>query len=205
MTFNIDVMKQELAELDEKQFYIKYIVKTMNWYFSTYLELDDATMLETLDHFKEIISEKLSVSFHSAHIVGSAKVGYSLSPRKPFRPFHEEEPGDPSSDIDVAIISDYLFNMFWQRLRACYKTQFIAKYQQVTSTIFQGYINEKDITSIKGIGQEWIDVFSPITRTLQDELNIIHPITYRVYRSWEDLEQYQISGLKKLKKHLEVQ
>jgi len=202
MAFDIVMLKQELTTLDEKQFYIKYIVKTMNWYFSTYMEFDDAAMLDTLDHFKEIVSEKLSVSFHSAHIVGSAKVGYSLSPRKPFRPFHEEEDGKPSSDIDVAIISDNLFSMFWEKLRTCYKAQYIANYNQVTSTIFQGYINEKDITAIKGVGQVWVDMFSPITKTLQDEISIIHPITYRVYRSWEDLEQYQISGLNKLKKHL---
>lgn len=202
MAYDIQVMRRELAELDEKQFYIKYIVKTMNWYFSTYMDFNEAAMLETVDRFKEIVSEKLSVSFHSAHIVGSAKVGYSLSPRKPFKPFHEEEQGTPSSDIDVAIISDYLFNAFWQKLRACYKTQYIAKYTQVTSTIFQGYINENDIIAIRGIGQEWINMFSPITKALQDELGIIHPITYRIYRSWEDLEQYQISGLNKLKKRL---
>jgi hypothetical protein len=202
MTFDVETMKRELTELDERQFYIKYIVKTMNWYFSTYMNFDNAAMLEALDHLKEIVSDKLSVSFHSAHIVGSAKVGYSLSPRKPFKPFHEEEPGGDSSDIDIAIISNQLFNKFWHRLRQSYKTQYIAKYKQITSTIFQGYINEKDINTIDGIRNEWAELFAPITKCLQDELNIIHPITYRIYRSWEDLEQYQISGLVKLKERM---
>lgn len=205
MLFDINLMKKELIELEEKQFYIKYIVKTTNWYFSTYMNFDNEAMLETLDHFKEIVSEKLAISFHSAHIVGSAKIGYSLSPHKPFMPFHEEVLGAPSSDLDVAVVSDHLFNLIWQKLRACYKTQYILNYNKVTSTIFQGYINEKDISNISGIGQDLIDMFSPVTKTLQDELNIIHPITYRIYRSWEDLEQYQISGLSKLKKYMEEQ
>ncbi|MFA5385125.1 MAG: hypothetical protein WC364_10755 [Eubacteriales bacterium] len=202
MVFDIDIMKKELFELDERQFYIKYIVKTMNWYFSTYMKFNDTAMLDALDHFKEIVSDNLLVSFHSAHIVGSAKIGYSLSPRKPFKPFHEENGSSSSSDIDVAIISTQLFNKFWQRLRQTYKTQYIANYERITSTIFQGYINETDITSISVIRSEWAELFSPITKGLQDELNIIHPITYRIYRSWEDLEQYQISGLIKLKQKL---
>ena len=32
---------------------------------------------------------------------------------------------------------------------------------------------------------------------------IVHPITYRIYRSWEDLEEYQIIGIEKTKKYLE--
>jgi hypothetical protein len=202
MPYDIEFLKQELSELDEREFYIKYIVKTMNWYFSTYLSLNDAAMLEAIDHFKEIVSARLSISFHSAHIVGSAKIGYSLSPQKPFIPFHDGDRSTQSSDIDIAIISDQLYNKFWQTLRNVFKTQYSSSYNRVTSTIFKGYINERDITAIPGIRREWNELFSPLTKTLQDELSIIHPISYRIYRSWEDLEQYQITGLAELKKKL---
>ena len=37
---------------------------------------------------------------------------------------------------------------------------------------------------------------------LQGELSIIHPISYRIYRNWEDLEDYQLDGIMKTKEVL---
>ncbi len=203
MSFSAEDLKREIIALDAHQFYIKYIVKTLNWYFLVYMDNDEKGMLEALDRFKELVSDKLSVSFHSAQIVGSAKIGYSLSPKKPLKPFHEEEEGQKSSDIDIAIISNKLYNYLWVELRKSYKTQYISNYHRITSTIFQGYINEFDIIDIPEIRRQWQELFVPLTKALQDELNIIHPITYRVYRSWEDLEQYQIGSIENIKKYLE--
>ena len=56
---------------------------------------------------------------------------------------------------------------------------------------------------IQPIRTEWLSVVAPINKLLQDELMIVHPITYRIYRSWEDLEEYQIKGIEKTKKNLE--
>ena len=56
---------------------------------------------------------------------------------------------------------------------------------------------------IPTIRTEWLSVVAPINKLLQDELMIVHPITYRIYRSWEDLEEYQIIGIEKTKKNLE--
>ena len=53
---------------------------------------------------------------------------------------------------------------------------------------------------IPPIRTEWLSVVAPINKLLQDELMIVHPITYRIYRSWEDLEEYQIIGIEKTKK-----
>lgn len=38
---------------------------------------------------------------------------------------------------------------------------------------------------------------APINVLLQDKLGFEHPITYRLYRSWDDLEEYQIIGISK--------
>src|SRR5215468_1102254 len=45
-------------------------------------------------------------------IVGSAAVGFSLSPTKGLRPF------DKTSDIDVAVISHHFFSQAWHHLRS---------------------------------------------------------------------------------------
>jgi len=73
----------------------------------------------------------------------------------------------------------------------------------LTASIFRGYINDKVLIEIPSIRTEWLAVVAPINKLLQDELMIVHPITYRIYRSWEDLEEYQIIGIEKTKKYLE--
>lgn len=43
-------------------------------------------------------------------VVGSAKLGFSIAPRKRFRDIQDD------SDIDVAIIDEDLFDSYWERL-----------------------------------------------------------------------------------------
>lgn len=199
-----EMIKADLLSLEPKDFYFKHIVKSHNWYFSDYLCFQPTEIIDKMDCFKEIVSKRLGVNFHNIQIVGSAKVGYSLSPRKLFAPFHDECPDNPASDIDIAIISNRLYQKFWDELRHIKGIQYMqAYYNRLTGSIFRGYINEKDLQKIKGLCEEWEEIIRPINVALQDELGFVHPITYRIYRSWEDLEEYQISGISKSRRSLE--
>lgn len=53
--------------------------------------------------FRKRISKKWNVMYHDVHITGSAKLGFSIIKQKQF---------DLNSDIDVAIISNPLFDEF---------------------------------------------------------------------------------------------
>lgn len=199
-------LKADLLSLEPKGFYFKHIVKSHNWYFSDYLHIPQDEFVDKMDFFKEIVSTELGISFHSLQIVGSAKTGYSLSPHKLFRPFHDEIPGQPSSDIDIAIVSDKLFQQFWDELRTIKGIWYNQRYyNRLTESIFRGYINEKDLLEIKGPCERWENLTRPINVSLQDKLGFIHPITYRLYRSWDDLEEYQIIGISKARRYLEEQ
>lgn len=199
-----EALREDLLSLEPKDFYMKHIVKSHNWYFSDYLCFSQDEIVDKMDYFKEIVSTKLNVNFHNVQIVGSAKVGYSLSPSKLFSPFHDECPDKPSSDIDIAIISEQLYKKFWDELRQAKKIRYKqAYYNHLTESIFRGYINEKDLLKIDGMCDEWESLIRPINVVLQDTLGFVHPITYRVYRSWEDLEEYQLIGISKAKKYLE--
>ena len=199
-----EVLREDLLSLEPKDFYMKHIVKSHNWYFSDYLRFSHDEIVDKMDYFKEIVSTMLSVNFHNVQIVGSAKVGYSLSPSKLFSPFHDECPDKPSSDIDVAIISERLYKKFWDELRQAKKIRYKQTYyNHLTKSIFRGYINEKDLMKVDGMCDEWEGLIRPINVVLQDTLGFVHPITYRVYRSWEDLEEYQLIGISKAKKYLE--
>lgn len=201
---DVEILKRDLLLLDTRKFYIKYIVKSKYWYFSEYLQIPTDKVIDSVDRFKEIISENLHISFHSLQIVGSAKTGFSLSPHKVLTPFHEESDEQKSSDIDIAIISENLYQHYWEMMRKVEKIQYKRFYQQLTASIFRGYINDKVLMEIPPIRAEWLKTISPINKLLQDELMIVHPITYRIYRTWEDLEEYQINGIEKTKKSLEA-
>ena len=161
-------------------------------------------IVDKMDYFKEIVSIKLGISFHSLQIVGSAKVGYSLSPNKLFKPFHDEEPNTPSSDIDIAIVSERLYQHFWDEARKSKKLKYNTRYyDRITKSIYRGYINEKDLLKIEGAGKEWENLCRPINVELQDKLGFIHPVTYRIYRNWDDLQEYQIIGISNARRVLE--
>ncbi len=194
------MLRNDLKSLDPKDFYLKHIVKSHNWYFSDYLHIPQDELVDRMDFFKEIVSTKLNINFHSLQIVGSAKTGYSLSPKKLLKPFHDEIPGVPSSDIDIAIVSDRLFQSFWGELRKKKGLWNQHYYGQLTESIFRGYINDKDLLKIPGPRERLEGLVNPINMTLQDKLGFVHPITYRIYRSWDDLEEYQLIGISKAQK-----
>lgn len=198
-----ELLMHDLRYLEPKQFYLKYIVKSHNWYFAEYLKIPAGELIDKMDYFKEIVSSNLSISFHSLQIVGSAKIGYSLSPQKLLTPFHDGTSKEPSSDIDIAIVSERLYQMFWDKLRHVKGLWNQRYYDQLTKSIFRGYINDKDLIKIDGIREEWTEMTSPINVELQDKLGFVHPITYRLYRYWDDLEDYQMYGISKAKKKLE--
>lgn len=203
--FDCEKLKQELLTMDPRSFYLKHIVKSHNWYFSKYLNIPPEELIDKMDYFKEIVSTHLKINFHNVQIVGSAKTGYSLSPQKILKPFHDsdEKLKLPSSDIDIAIISERLYNFYWDKLRQARRIQTIHYYNRIVSSIFRGFINDKDILHINETKELWIKTMSPVNIELQDNLGFIHPITYRLYRSWTDLEEYQIDSIIKAKEKLE--
>lgn len=198
-----EVLKEDLLTLEPRAFYLKHIVKSHNWYFSEYLHVPSDEIVDKMDYFKEIVSTNLGINFHSMQIVGSAKTGYSLSPKKVLQPFHNRDSRMDSSDIDIAVISEKLYLHFWTLLRNTKGIYNQYYYKYLTASIFRGYINDKNLRNIDGIREEWDDLVAPINVALQDKLRFEHPITYRIYRSWEDLEEYQLIGISKARAALE--
>ena len=202
MEFDIDRITQDMATLTEEEFVMKYIIKSPNWYFSTYLKNETIDAMDRIDTLNEIVSKGFGVSFHCATMVGSAKVGFSLSPKKGFKPFTAEEgPDNHVSDIDIAIVSEKLFLWAWDSIRDAKKKEVLSTTSntKIAREIFRGYINEKTMTLLSSTRKAWNQKAGPVTRDIQSKLRIIHPISYRIYRSWEDLEEYQIDCIRQLK------
>lgn len=206
MQVDQNTLKADLLSMSERDFYIKHILKTRNWYFSQYKKLNGDDFINEIDHFREIVSSGLQVNFHSVKIVGSAKIGYSLSPDHVLRPFELSLEEEKSSDIDIAIVSSKMFDYLWEMIRhskEIYNPINNAHFIDTTKSIYNGYIKEGILYKLKNIKSWWKEKVKPVTEALQYEMAIEHHISYRIYRSWEDIEAYQVRSIHISKKKLE--
>ena len=197
-------LHKDLLELSPQDFFMKHIVKSHNWYIADYLKTPSDQLIDKMDLLKEIVSKNFEIGFHSLQIVGSAKTGFSLSPYKILTPFHEANKDEKSSDIDIAIVSNAWYSRLWDNVREIRQLYYTSElYNRFTSSIFKGFINEKDICCLSSLRKKWQEKVAPVNQELQDKLAFVHPITYRIYRSWEDLEDYQINSIKRAQQKIE--
>lgn len=199
LAYTIEEIKKDAMLLPSKDFYLKHILRSDNWYFETILGASKEDAIRITDDFKSIISQSLGISFNNISIVGSSKTGCSLTPtseqqNKLFKRFNEE------SDIDIAIVSDKLFQTFWSLFRYSYSEVNRRYYKYISRGIYRGYINEKYLTLIDGCRKEWNEKAAESKKFLRSELYIQPEITYRLYRSWEDFEEYHIQSINEIKR-----
>lgn len=199
MSYKLEEIKNDLLNVDTKQFYMKHIVRTDNWYFENILNIPPVEIVKASDDFKIIVSEALGVSYNSVMMVGSGKTGYSLSPSKKFKKFTVEPDADNKSDIDIAIISLPIFDRFWKTFRSSYDITNKTAYRYISREIYRGYINERNINLIEPCRAMWKEISNESSRKLKQNMYFKHDISYRLYRSWEDFEEYNIESINELK------
>lgn len=203
MSYTIDEIKADLIRSDVKQFYMKHIVRSDNWYFENILSIPQNKMITAVDNFKIIVSEAMGISYNSIMMVGSGKTGCSLSPKKGFKEFTIEPSDENKSDIDIAIISLPIFDSLWRSFREAYNITNKNYYSYISREIYRGYINDRNINLIEPCRQFWKEKSIAATKRLKQNMYFKHEISYRVYRSWEDFEEYNLKSLTLLKSEVE--
>ena len=148
------------------------------------------------DDFKRFMANKLNVHFNNIAIIGSAKTAFSLSPSKNFKEFDSE-----NSDLDIVIVSDEYFKKFWKTYTIISRDNHIPTYQSLTSNIFRNFISvkEKDKHYNNDVLINWQKKINDFKTNLQLTYKIFTPINYRIYSSWEAVEEYHLKGLSDLK------
>ncbi len=118
-------------------------------------------------------------------VVGSGKLGFSIVPRKRYRPF-----GD-TSDVDVAIISSTLFDKLWLSVFE-YRNEvgYWPKETEFKDYLFRGWIRPDKLPPSNKfiIGKDWWEFFRSLTA--QGKYGQ-YKISAGLYRSWQFLEHYQ--------------
>jgi hypothetical protein len=166
------------------------------WYFKTY---GNGNPYKEYDIFKRLLSDKLNIHFNNIAIVGSAKNGFSLSPKKYFREFDEEK-----SDIDVVLVSDVNYKILWEAyLNMYYKQIPFPEYKSTAKSVFKGYLSIDDDSTLKHRDLiDWKKNANDMIKDVQLELGMMHSLKYRVYDSWESVEKYHYFNIKQLRSRI---
>ena len=151
----------------------------------------------------------MNVSFNCVMMVGSGKLGYSLSPpsetnNKLFKPFNEDESVRKVSDLDIAIISSDIFHHYWYLFRHSFKLEYTETYRHIYQGLYRGYIDERNIMAVAGCRKEWNETASVSKKRLHNDLYFRHDISYRIYRNWEDFEDYHLQNIQKIQREVVI-
>jgi predicted nucleotidyltransferase len=149
-------------------------------------------------YFKNILSTKLDVHTKNIEIIGSAKLGFSLNQQRLGEPFDKE------SDIDIAVISDKLFDLAWSELISIRDKKWFeltpkerANLIQCQSDIYWGYISPDRVPGGTGFSKWWWSIFEELSSVADFERRKIRG---RLFKSWERAQAYYCYSIQNLLK-----
>lgn len=156
--------------------------------------------------FRKRISDKLSIHFHEVFIVGSAKLGFSPLKGKDF---------DLDSDIDVAIVSNSLFEHFLDIIhtyqidlrgsRRSTSEREINRYHKFLEYIAMGWVRPDMLPAsflIRELKDDWFSFFSSISNGKSEVGN--YKVAAGVFKSYKHLETYTLSSYQGIQSALRV-
>lgn len=187
----VEDMKASIKAKSADEIYNEFFISGEVWIFkSTFGE----RWFEQYDKFKKYVAKKRGVHYNNIGIAGSAKLGFSLNPTKNFRNFND------TSDVDIIIVSQRLFNEFWEQyLYDSYKpTTRINNIYDVGFCIFRKYMR-LDCFRNNEYYNNWQKKIGGFEKDIQLRFQIGNDIHYRIFESWDSVKMYYVSSINKLK------
>jgi hypothetical protein len=151
-------------------------------------------------NWKEKLSELISVDSKAIVFTGSSSVGFSLNPDKNLKAFAHD------SDVDVAIISTYYFDISWFFLRNIGTRMYSFTQKEKNAIedhrkrlIYWGTIATDKIIQMLPFGKDWIKAIEEMSKENPTDGR---QINLRIYKDFEALKAYHKNGLKLIKDKL---
>ena len=167
---------------------------------------------EALQRLRQHVSASFPVAPDNIVVVGSAKMGFSLSPDAFPRQFSD------ASDIDVLVVDERLFDKAWQTLlkwnyprRLAWgerpERKWIRSRQadvywgwfQPDRIQFNGLSFSKDLAPLRDLSTQWFNAFHSLSRY---QAFAQKEVSGWLYRSWRHALLYHVEGLRQIKKSL---
>lgn len=185
---DLEKLKEELSSKTVSEVVNKYILRDNPICFS-----GDEILISEI---QKNLAEHFNVHIKNIEIVGSAKLGISLSNERLGKPY------DKSPDIDLAIVSSELFDLAWLELM---KLEFISYklgtkdrnfLRECLVTISNGYISPDKLPPISSFSKNWWAIFSNLSNQEKYEYRKIRG---RLFKDWWFAEKYYSIQLNRLK------
>lgn len=131
----------------------------------------------------------LGVDPMSVQLVGSARLGYSMNPRKGYKRFNSE------SDLDIAVVSSELFDTAWTELRTIISNaRFETQRKYLRKLVFEECIALDIILPHLSFGEHWSLARDSLVEHLGPDLQRCD-VNYRLYRSHRSLRKYHAESV----------
>jgi predicted nucleotidyltransferase len=189
---DLQVFQGELTQADLSACVGRWVLERTPFVFGA-----DADAFRSWRH---TLARGLGVDPCDITVTGSAAAGFSLDPNKEFKLF------DADSDIDVAVISEYHFDVAWRFLRTMGNERY--KLTQVerdwvdehrTRLIYWGTIATDVLLPHMPFAPEWMPALAVASH---DPSVDGREVKVRLYRDYPALRSYQLSGFRRLRDKL---
>ena len=176
---NLDDLKTELTNNSITDVINKHILGGNPICFSGNLEL--------IMELKKALSDHFNIHMKNIEIVGSAKLGVSLSIERFGQSYNEK------SDIDMVLVSSELFDLAWHDL-----LKFDFSYHKLNpkdreslkecyDTIHRGFISPDKLPPSSSFTKNWWTVFSSLSNREKYEYRKVRG---RLFKNWWFVEKY---------------
>ena len=153
---------------------------------------------ETYDDLRHRLAVALNVLDSDVTIVGSGRLGFSLSPDNFGAAFRDE------SDLDVLVVSDRLFDEIWLDMVSLSRRAFgmlpLRDKERVlehkTNEVYWGRLWPHKLVRVSKVARRWVGAFRALSRNPR---LAYHEPRGRLYRTWNHAELYHVDGLSQLR------
>jgi len=161
-----------------------------------------------LDILHDHLRQELELRPEHLRIVGSAKIGFSVSPADFPRRFSD------SSDIDIVIVNETVYDEIWYAiLNGQYprRRRLLQAERRSTASLYWGWIvpdriqfdvvtMPQALMPVQRFSARWFNAFRSLSRYPAFSRR---QVSGRLYRTWEHARLYHIDGLRQLTEALE--
>ncbi|MFA9395567.1 MAG: hypothetical protein ACERJ1_12770 [Halodesulfovibrio sp.] len=184
-----DIKNSEVSDI-----YSRYLKSHEVWLFKHMMKVDDPHKF--FDQLKQYIQDQLGIHSANIAIAGSAKTGFSFSPKKDFKQF------DESSDLDVILVDSSRFNDSWSALLDLKYRGKLSNTKHLSFNIFRRFVSLKNEDYDHSYFNDWFKLTNSFKKDFQTAFEIESDFTYRIYDSWDSVDRYHLAGIAALKESL---